>query len=69
MRYIGGQHVGRVYCDGIELVDVIECDDAEGFAIVVDRDAAGRLIADGDEVRQRRLTGQIVFKPDLPARS
>lgn len=62
-RYCAGRDSGTVQVDGVEVNDVIECDTDLGFAILIERDAQGILILDGDQFKEKLVTGIVTFTP------
>jgi len=68
-RFNAGADFGDVLCDGVELQDVVECDDDLGFAVVYVRDADGQLVHDGESLQLQLVVGQVQFVrwPDGPA--
>jgi len=53
----------RVYLDGVEIHDVHEADDVEGYVIVASRNADGNLYDDGyGNIATERRTGTVVVE-------
>jgi hypothetical protein len=70
-RFNAGTDFGDVLCNGVELQDVVECDDNLGFAVVYARDADDQPVLDLEtqRLRLRLVVGRIQFVrwPDGPA--
>lgn len=64
-RFTAPADLGIVTCDGAELRDVIEVDTDLGFAVVADRDDAGNLVINGDEIALRLVLGVMTFTPTI----
>lgn len=54
-----GRSVRKVFCDGVELSDVLEADDDLGFAVVLETDKQGHAILSGGERARRLVVGKI----------
>lgn len=65
-RFTAPADLGVVTCDGAELRDVLEVDTDLGFAVVCDRDAAGKLVINGDEIARKLVLGSMTFTPTMP---
>lgn len=58
-------HLGtRVFLDGVEVLDVVECDDAEGWILRVCRNENGcfQMNAAGNDIRRERLEGRVTVE-------
>ena len=53
--------LGDVTLDGEKIMGVLECCPEGGYVIVTVRDADGKLVIDGDEIRTERSEGVVTF--------
>jgi hypothetical protein len=61
LGYIRNRSGICVYLDGERVFDCVLADEDAGFVIVRPRDSAGRLIVDGDRVREVERRGNVVI--------
>ena len=64
MKYsIADNYTGAVYLDGIELRDVLTCDDDAGEVSVLVRGEHGELLTENGAFVERTLRGRVLFVP------
>ncbi len=54
---------GDVTLDGAQLKGCVECDPDEGYVIIIEKDASGKILVSGDEIATKRIDGVVTFTP------
>jgi hypothetical protein len=52
----------KVFLNGEQIFDCILADEEAGIVVLRERDAAGKLIVDGDHLREVERSGRVVIR-------